>query len=258
MNDTIASIGGSVVTKIIAHRGSKGTHPENTLAAFKEAIRVGSDGIELDVQLSKDNQLIVLHDETIDRTTNGHGEVGSLSLAELKQLDAGSWFEENPMFQEIPTLKEVLLLLKNENFKGLLNIEIKTDKIHYEGIEQLIVQLMRSQRWPFEYMYSSFYFKSLEKIWEIEKNQELASVFGLSKEDEKRALQTEFIDGIHPKIDWVLERLEDVVDFPKAIRPWTVNEEEQMKLCFKLHLAGIHTDFPALALQVRETIQNKG
>ncbi|ALS03210.1 glycerophosphodiester phosphodiesterase [Enterococcus silesiacus] len=246
------------MTKIIAHRGSKGTHPENTLAAFKEAVRVGSDGIELDVQLSKDNQLIVIHDETIDRTTNGHGEVGRLTLAELKQLDAGNWFEENPMFQEIPTLKEVLLLLKNENFKGLLNIEIKTDKIHYEGIEHLIVQLMKSQHWPFEYMYSSFYFKSLEKIWEIEKNQEIASVFRLSKEDEKKALQTEFIDGIHPKIDWVFERLEDVVDFPKAIRPWTVNEEEQMKLCFMLHLAGIHTDFPEKALQIRKLIQNKG
>lgn len=256
--DTITSIGGSIVTKIIAHRGSKGTHPENTLAAFKEAIRVGSDGIELDVQLSKDDQLIVIHDETIDRTTNGHGDVGNLTVAEIKKLDAGSWFEKNPIFQEIPTLKEVLLLLKKENFQGLLNIEIKTDRIHYEGIEQLIVQLMTSQRWPFKYMYSSFCFKSLEKIWEVEKNQAIASVFRLSKEDETRALQAEFIEGIHPKIDWVLEHLEDIGDFSKEIRPWTVNEEEQMKLCFTHYLAGIHTDFPEKALQIRKLIQNKG
>nr|WP_242596379.1 glycerophosphodiester phosphodiesterase [Enterococcus ureasiticus] len=252
------SIGGRSVTKIIAHRGSRGTHPENTLAAFKEAVRVGSDGIELDVQLSKDNQLIVMHDETIDRTTNGHGEVGSLTLAELKQLDAGSWFEKNPMVQEIPTLEEVVMLLRKENFQGLLNIEIKTDKIHYKGIEQIIVQLMKSQRWPFEYMYSSFYFKSLEKIWEIEKNQTIASVFDMSEEEEKRALQSEFIEGIHPKIDWVLEHVEDLAEFPKAIRPWTVNEEEKMILCFSHHLAGIHTDYPAKALKIRELIQNKG
>lgn len=93
-NDTMMSIGGRTMTKIIAHRGSKGTHPENTLASFKEAVLVGSDGIELDVQLSKDNQLMVIHDETIDRTTNGYGEVGSLTLTELKQYDAGSWFQK--------------------------------------------------------------------------------------------------------------------------------------------------------------------
>ncbi|EOH92755.1 hypothetical protein UAW_02794 [Enterococcus haemoperoxidus ATCC BAA-382] len=246
------------MTKIIAHRGSKGTHPENTLAAFKEAVRVGSDGIELDVQLSKDNHLIVLHDETIDRTTNGHGDVGSLTLSELKQFDAGSWFEKNPMVQEVPTLEEVVMLLKKENFQGLLNIEIKTDKIHYEGIEKIIVQLMKSQRWSFDYMYSSFYFKSLEKIWDIEKNHNIASVFGMSEEDEKHALQSVFIEGIHPKIDWVLDHLDDLADFPKAIRPWTVNEEEKMKLCFSYHLAGIHTDYPAKALQIRKLIQNKG
>nr|WP_242586618.1 glycerophosphodiester phosphodiesterase [Enterococcus sp. DIV0869a] len=258
MNDTIIPIGGRTVTRIIAHRGSKGTHPENTLAAFKEAVRVGSDGIELDVQLSNDDQLIVIHDETVERTTNGHGDVGSLSLAELKQLDAGSWFEKNPMVQEIPTLEEVVLLLKKENFHGLLNIEIKTDKIHYEGIEELIVQLMQSQSWPFDYMYSSFYFPSLEKIWEIEKNQKIASVFNLSEKAEQKALHSTFIEGIHPNINWVLEHLADLADFPKSIQPWTVNDEEQMKLCFIHQLTGIHTDFPEIALQIRDLIQNKG
>lgn len=252
------SIGGRTMTKIIAHRGSKGTHPENTLAAFKEAILVGSDGIELDVQLSKDSQMMVIHDETIDRTTNGYGEVGSLTLTELKQYDAGSWFQKNPMIQEIPTLEEVVMLLKEENFQGLLNIEIKTDKIHYEGIEQLIVQLMKSQCWPFEYMYSSFYFKSLEKIWEIEQNQNIASVFRLSEKEETRALQSKFIEGIHPKIDWVFDHLDDLADFPKAIRPWTVNEEDTMTHCFRHHLTAIHTDYPAKALQIRKLIQNKG
>lgn len=258
MSGTILPTGGTKMTKVIAHRGSKGTHPENTLAAFKEAIRVGSDGIELDVQLSKDGQLIIIHDETLDRTTNGHGAVGALTLAELKQLDAGSWFTKNPIFQEIPTLEEVLMLLKEENFSGLLNIEIKTDQVHYEGIESKLVQLLQSQPWTFDYMYSSFYFKSLEKVWEIEKNQKIASVFRLSEKDEQRALQTAFIAGVHPKIDWVLEHIEDLADFPKAIRPWTVNEEEKIALCFAYHLAGIHTDFPELAMQVRESMQKKG
>lgn len=245
------------MTKIIAHRGSKGTHPENTLAAFKEAIRVGADGIELDVQLSKDKQLIVVHDETLNRITNGHGEVGSLTLAELKQLDAGSWFKQNPMVQEIPMLEEVLHLLTKENFYGLLNIEIKSSKIPFQGIEKLVVQLMQSQRWSFEYMYSSAHFKSLEKIWKIEKNQKIAFIFTISEKDKQRALQSEFIEGIHPRIDWVLEHVDDLAAIPKAIRPWTVNEEEQMNVCFNHRLAGIHTDFPARAMQIRE-LHNKG
>lgn len=246
------------MTKIIAHRGSKGTHPENTLAAFKEAIRVGADGIELDVQLSKDKQLIVIHDETVDRTTNGHGEVGNLTLTELKQLDAGSWFEENPMIQEIPTLLEVLDLLENEQFKGLLNIEIKTDKIHYEGIEALIVELMSSRNWNFEYMYSSFYFKSLEKVWKIDKNHPIASVFYVSEKEEHQALQTGFLEGIHPNIEWVITHLDKIADIKKAIRPWTVNEAEQMNICFANQLAGFHTDFPEKAIALRKVEQKKG
>ena len=83
------------MTKIFAHRGSKGTHPENTLTSFKEAVRVGSDGIELDVHLTKDGHLVVIHDETVDRTTNGTGEIRNLTLAKIKAMDAGSWFSRD-------------------------------------------------------------------------------------------------------------------------------------------------------------------
>lgn len=245
------------MTKIIAHRGSKGTHPENTLAAFKEAIRVGADGIELDVQLSKDNHLIVIHDETVDRTTNGYGEISQLTLAELKQLDAGNWFKENPIRQEIPTLEEVLQLLVDEQFQGVLNIELKTDKIHYQGIEKILVQLMQSQNWPFEYIYSSFYFPSLEKIEEIAKDSKLALVFFMSQADEELAEKTSFIEGMHPHIQWVMDHIDRLVNFPKAIRPWTVNGKEQMMFCFKQNITAFHTDFPEEATQIRKLIQNK-
>jgi glycerophosphoryl diester phosphodiesterase len=248
----MSATGGISVTKIIAHRGSKGTHPENTLAAFKEAVRVGADGIELDVHLSKDNQLIVIHDETVDRTTNGSGRVVDLTVAELKQLDAGSWFKLSPISQEIPTLNEVLQLLEQEKFCGLLNIEIKTDKIHYEGIEALLVQLMQKQSWSFEYMYSSFHFSSLEKIWSIEKNQAIALIFNSSDRKKLLALEIPFITGIHPNIDWTLTHLDELADFPKAVRPWTVNDKEKMKTCIKDQFAGFHTDFPEIALQIRE------
>lgn len=249
---------GLTLTKIIAHRGSKGTHPENTLAAFKEAVRVKADGIELDIQLSKDKQLVVIHDETVDRTTNGHGDVGQLTLAELKKLDAGSWFKQNPIVQEIPTLEEVLDLLVKEQFQGLLNIELKTDNIHYEGIEQLLVKVMEAQKWPFKYMYSSFYMPSLKKIDELKKNQNLAAIFFMSQEAEEQAEQIAFIQGIHPHIQWVIDHLDRLANFPKAIRPWTVNEKEQMVFCYKQKITAFHTDFPEKALKIRDSLHYKG
>jgi hypothetical protein len=108
---------------IIAHRGASAYAPENTLAAFKKAIDLGADGIELDVHLSKDGEVVVIHDRTIDRTSNGKGQVAEMSLKELKALDFGSWFSDEYQKESIPLLREVLELLKDWN--GLLNIELK-------------------------------------------------------------------------------------------------------------------------------------
>ena len=93
---------------LCAHRGAMDTHPENTLAAFREAIRLGAHMIELDVRFTKDSALVILHDPTVDRTTNGHGRIGDLTLAEVKTLDAGSWKDGRFKGEKIPTLKEVL------------------------------------------------------------------------------------------------------------------------------------------------------
>lgn len=116
------------MTEIMAHRGSRINRPENTLAAFEEAVRVGADGIELDVHLSKDGQVVVIHDETLDRTTDGAGFVHEWTLADLQQLDAGSWFDPAFADQKIPALAEVLDLLESLGFQGRLNIELKRGK----------------------------------------------------------------------------------------------------------------------------------
>ena len=121
----------SVETKIFAHRGSKSNRPENTLAAFSEAIKVGSDGIELDVHLTKDNQIVVIHDESIDRTTNGTGLIRDLTFKDIRQYSAGAWFDTQYKFEKVPLLSEVLDLLCDLKFTGILNIEIKTDNFAY-------------------------------------------------------------------------------------------------------------------------------
>jgi len=107
---------------VIAHRGFSGAAPENTLAAFRKAIDVGSDLIELDIQLSKDGKIVVIHDEILGRATNGQGKVSDHTLQELKKLDAGSKFRAEFSGERIPTLQEVLDLAKG---RVLVNIEIK-------------------------------------------------------------------------------------------------------------------------------------
>lgn len=106
----------------IAHRGFSGTAPENTLAAFKRAMDVGSNMIELDVHLSRDGHVVVIHDDTLKRTTGGMGKVVDFSLQELKQLDAGKWFGSRFSGEKIPTLKEVLELTRG---KIPIHIELK-------------------------------------------------------------------------------------------------------------------------------------
>lgn len=112
------------VMMVVAHRGSSGAAPENTLAAFHRAAEAGADMIELDIRLTADDELVVFHDRTLRRTTNGRGPVRGFTLAELRRLDAGSWFSHRYAGEPIPTLATVLDRLPES--VGL-NIEVKTD-----------------------------------------------------------------------------------------------------------------------------------
>ncbi|HHT69433.1 MAG TPA: glycerophosphodiester phosphodiesterase [Firmicutes bacterium] len=116
---------------VMAHRGYSSKAPENTMPAFELALEAGSGGIELDVHLTKDGEVVVIHDNKVDRTTNGEGPVGSFTMAELRELDAGSWFSSEFKGTRIPTLREVLELIKDHNV--LLNVETKASL----GFEQL-------------------------------------------------------------------------------------------------------------------------
>lgn len=110
--------------RVIAHRGASGYAPENTLAAFQKAVDLGIEWIELDVALTKDNHPVIIHDDTLDRTTNGVGEVGFYTLEELKQLDAGSWFASAYHQEKLPTLTQLISFLEKTNTK--VNVELKS------------------------------------------------------------------------------------------------------------------------------------
>ena len=153
--------------KIWAHRGCSQMYPENTLLSFSKAIQIkGLTGIELDIQLTKDNHMVVIHDERVDRTTDKIGNVFDYSLSELKKLVIKSDFG----IVRIPTIEEVLDLLEPEFRNGLLlNIELKNSVVPYEGMEQRMIELVHKRGISENIIYSSFSAASVAKIKTIDK-----------------------------------------------------------------------------------------
>ena len=121
------------VREIIAHRGASAERPECTLSAIRRAIEVGATAIEVDVRTSKDGHLVILHDNTLDRTTNGKGPVGGKTLKQLRQLDAGSWFDPKYRTERVPTLQEVLQVLKAARTKTALLLDLKEQGSDYDS-----------------------------------------------------------------------------------------------------------------------------
>jgi Glycerophosphoryl diester phosphodiesterase len=152
--------------KIWAHRGCSSRFPENTLAAFEAASRIkGITGIELDIQLTADGEMVVCHDEMVSRTTNGTGEIRSFSLKELKELQITM---PNGTYTSLPTIQEVLDLLESKLKSGLsLNIELKTSVIRYESMEQKILDEIKFRGLNDSIVYSSFWSDSVQMIKQI-------------------------------------------------------------------------------------------
>lgn len=151
---------------IIAHRGASAIAPENTMAAFREALNMHAGGIELDVQLSRDGHPVIIHDEKINRTSNGKGYVKDFTLEQLKQLDFGGWFNTSFSNEKIPTLEEVLKLL--EAWDGILNIELKNSVIFYDGIEKKTLDMVKEYKMLDRVILSSFNHNSLAGVKKLE------------------------------------------------------------------------------------------
>ena len=154
---------------IIAHRGYRAKYPENTIASFKAALDAGAGMLELDVMLTRDRKMVVIHDATLERTTDGHGHVNSYTLKELKKLDAGRWFHPRFAGERLPELEEVLDLVSG---RALLNIEIKSNayEAHHppDAIEKQVVELVRRKNALTSVLISSFEWKILENVVSME------------------------------------------------------------------------------------------
>ncbi|WP_264566450.1 glycerophosphodiester phosphodiesterase [Flavobacterium sp. N3904] len=218
----------------IGHRGAKGYEPENTLISFEKAIEMGADGIELDVYLSLDGHLVVIHDETINRTTNGKGIVNQMTLQELKTSRIENKFE-------IPTLKEVLDLV---NHRCFINIELKNHDTA-EKVVQLIEHYISDKNWNYtHFIVSSFDWNALQQVRFL---NDAVPIGVLTENDLDLAISfARFIkaEAVHPDFKLLTpENTDRIQERGIKVFPWTVNEKEDIQKMKWLKVNGIITDF---------------
>ena len=244
------------MTKIFAHRGASGYAPENTLEAFALATEQEADGIELDVQLTRDGELVVIHDERIDRTSDHKGFVKDYTLKEIKEFTFNNHMEEYGS-AKIPTLREVLELVKPGNMQ--VNIELKTGIIWYPGIEEKVLALVEELEMKDRVIYSSFNHYSIQKIRILDEAAETAYLYEDVILDVEEYARRNGVQGIHPAMYHL--KMADFLESYKAsglnVRVWTVNEEEDMRECMENGLTAIFTNYPDKARKVREEVRKR-
>lgn len=238
--------------KVYAHRGASAYAPENTLPAFKLAEEQGADGIELDVHLTKDGELVVIHDEKLDRTTNGTGLVKDYTPAELKTFCADNGM---PGYADarIPTLREVLEQVKPG--KMLVNIELKTGILWYEGIEKKTLDLVAELGMQDRIIYSSFNHYSIAEVRRLAPEAQTAYLFGDIPCDIEKYAAERGVEGLHSGLYCVKmgSLLKTYLDSGLAVRVWTVNGEEDLRWLME-EGADVITNDPKLALNVRSRL----
>lgn len=235
---------------VYAHRGASAYAPENTLPAFRLAEEQGADGIELDVHLTKDGELVVIHDEKLDRTTNGVGLVRDYTLAELKRFCADNGM---PGFADarIPTLREVLEEVRPGRM--LVNIELKTGILWYEGIEKKTLDLVAELGMQDRIIYSSFNHYSIAEVRRLAPEAQTAYLFGDIPCDIEQYAAQRGVGGLHPGLYCVKmgNLLKTYLDSGLAVRVWTVNGAEDLRWLME-EGADVITNDPKLALTVRD------
>ena len=248
-------------TEVIAHRGGAGEWPGETLFAFRNAIALGVDVLELDVRLTSDNHFVLMHDSTVDATTNGSGPVRYLSLKRIKQLDAGyDWtndggntFPFRGKGIDIPTLEEVL-----EEFSGIrMNIEIKGwHPFSGQKVAEKFCGILKEYGMIDRVLVASFFHSALDRVRAICPGIATAAWtfdvvrFVASSRWGCRCFRPDVdaVEVFYPVID------ADLVQIARALRlklyAWTVNDELEMKRLIDLELDGIITDFPTTLIRL--------
>lgn len=221
----------------IAHRGASGHAPENTMAAFKRAYELGADGVELDVQLTKDGGLVICHDDNLKRTTNGKGNISDVTLDEIRQLDAGSWFSNDFRGEKVPLLDE---LLEYARGKLLVDIEIKTTPRAKEVVERVADAVSRFDM-AHQCLITSFDVNAVNWALQLLPNCPAGLlVHNVQKDEWEGDWEIVAAKGTHVNPE-VIDRIKQK---NKYLFIWTVNELKDLQLCVAVGAGRVITNYP--------------
>ena len=226
-----------------AHRGASAYYPENTMLSFEKALEMGATGIETDVQLTKDGVLVLIHDEMVNRTTNGEGFVKDYTYRELNKLDARAWKGEEFAGAKIPTVEELIYLTLDKNV--IVNFEIKNGIVIYEDIEQKLIDIIYKHKINRKVILSSFNHYSIDKCNKISKgiNTGILYMEGIYKP--YNYAKTVGANAIHPHFQAINEEvIKETQKHRTQINVFTVDNEEKMKFLLDMKVDGIITNCP--------------
>lgn len=226
---------------VVAHRGASGHAPENTLAAFRRAAELGAAFIETDLQISRDAHIVVIHDDRLDRTTTGRGPVREHTLAELRELDAGSWYDSQFAGERIPRLEEVLEFSRQSDI--VFYLEIKPGAPW--GVEQAVVGALRSAGETTRAVVLSFDAATLATVRRLEPTLMTGYLYDRRQPDAvQRALELG-ARQLAPRGDLVTpELVAEARRNSLQVVTWTINKPEQMRTLAAAGVDGIMTDYP--------------
>lgn len=222
-----------------AHRGASAHAPENTLAAIRLAMEMGAEMCELDVQQTADDRLVVTHDDTLDRTTNGKGNVWEMTLAELQTYDAGSWFDSRFAGEKLPALEEMIALVRG---KMSLNIEAKIHG-HERNVASLLLETLKRERFEAQCVVTSFDHKVVDEIKTLAPALQVGYIFGWREFSATVFCgKVELLSAHYSLVDVAF--LERARAAGKKVHVWTVNDQWLMRRLIEQGVDGIITNYP--------------
>ena len=243
---------------ICAHRGASGYAPENTLEAFELAVQQGAHGVELDVQLTRDKEIIVVHDERIDRVSDGIGAVTDLTLAEIKRH---VFNRTHPQYEgaRAPTLREVYELLKPTGL--YVNVELKNSANPYPGMEEKCLELAAQMGMEDRVVYSSFQHNSMMRVKELNAQATCGLLYACVMVRSWEYAAALGADALHPLYTELLFNPDECAQaHAKGIQVnvWTVNDERNMRMCLEAGADMLITNFPDRALDLIKMAGGQG
>ena len=241
---------------IIGHRGASKYAPENTLTAFNLALQQGAEAFELDTMLTADGIPVVIHDRTVDRTTNGTGKVDQLMVEQLRKLDVGTRFSPNYSGEMIPLLEEIFTLFRN---KALINVELKNYHSPKDSLPELVIELAKKRGVINQIIFSSFLPSNLRRIKRYDPGARVALLCfgGLIGFFQRSSLFSSVSPNyIHPYFKDVNKLFMDKQqNMNRKVNTWTVNNKDDMIYLLKLGVFGIITDDPKAAVEIKNKME---